>query len=93
MTQPVSDLIFSIVVNGGATVTPFFRTPAPVAFGSSDMPPDDDLLFPYHPRTRNAGAFQFDILFVRHLPPNYAEGILDELGSPLRDTFGDAIFP
>ena len=93
MTQPVADQTFALVVNGGATLTPTFRTPAPVAFAASGAPANDDPRFPYAPRLRNAGGFQFDVLSVRPLPNDYADGILDELGAPLRDTYGAAILP
>lgn len=93
MSQPASDFVFGLVVNGGSTFTPFCRTPIDVAFGGGPLPPDDDPRFPYNPRFPHAAAFQFDVLSLRLLAPNYTDGILDETGAPIRDEYGAAIFP
>lgn len=89
MTQPTQDLFVALPVPSGGAIIPFVTTvDTPGAASNGPYPLDNAPLFPYRPRALHATGFQFDIVALRPLEVDYALGILDELGIPIRDEYG-----
>lgn len=94
MTQPTQDLHLSYPVPSGGGIVPFVTSQPvdpPGAASNGGYPVDDDTRFPYQPRALHATGYQFDVTALRPLADDYASGVLDELGCPIRDEYGAPI--